>query len=174
MSFGFDVESFWTNRPKQKDTKRFLDPEDMLREAFQYFQWMDTHPLQEATQYHYKGSIVNGSVDKMRPYTLKGLAVFLGCSTKSIIETGKDPRFADAVEYLMDVIYTQKFEGAAAGLLAANIITRDLGLAEKSELTGANGGPIETKDMSARDLLAQRLAALTPDEAEDSAAGESE
>ena len=32
------------------------------------------------------------------------------------------------------VIRTQKFEGASAGLLNANIIARDLGLSDKTEL----------------------------------------
>lgn len=33
---------------------------------------------------------------------------------------------------------------------------------KKLEVTGADGGPIETKDVSARDLLADRLARLSP------------
>lgn len=33
---------------------------------------------------------------------------------------------------------------------------------KKLEVTGADGGPIETKDVSARDLLADRLARLAP------------
>lgn len=52
-------------------------------------------------------------------------------------------------------------------MLNAGIISRALGLADKREMTGANGGPIETKDVSARDLLAERLAALTQSDAED-------
>ena len=32
------------------------------------------------------------------------------------------------------IIYTQKFEGSAAGLLNPNIIARDLGLNDKQEL----------------------------------------
>ena len=43
-----------------------------------------------------------------------------------------------------EIIRTQKFEGASADLLNPNIIARDLGLADKSELTGAGGGAIET------------------------------
>ena len=44
-----------------------------------------------------------------------------------------------------EIIRQQKFEGAAANLLNANIIARDLGLADKAEITGRDGGPIETK-----------------------------
>lgn len=38
--------------------------------------------------------------------------------------------------------------------------------AEKVELSGPNGGPIETKDTSARELLANRIAALAAGSAE--------
>jgi hypothetical protein len=41
-----------------------------------------------------------------------------------------------------EIIRTQKFQGAAADLLNPNIIARDLGLSEKSEITGANGAPL--------------------------------
>ena len=44
-----------------------------------------------------------------------------------------------------DIIRTQKFEGASAELLNVSIIARDLGLADKSEHSGPNGGAIEHK-----------------------------
>lgn len=57
------------------------------------------------------------------------------------------------------VIYKQKFEGASADLLNANIISRDLGLANKTELTGKDGGAIAVKDASEDALIeeAKRL-----------------
>lgn len=60
-----------------------------------------------------------------------------------------------------EIIRRQKFEGAAADLFNPNIIARDLGLADKSELTGKDGGPIETKSENVTDLeLARRVAFL--------------
>lgn len=56
-----------------------------------------------------------------------------------------------------DAIRHQKFTGAAADLLNPMIISRDLGLADKSELSGPDGGPME---VSARDILADRLSRL--------------
>ena len=54
----------------------------------------------------------------------------------------------ETIERVQMVLYAQKFAGAAADLLNANIIARDLGLADKSELTGKDGGPVELKEMS--------------------------
>lgn len=174
MGFGTDVQSFWNSRPSQKDTKRFEDPEDLLRSAFAYFAWIDDHPLKEAQLFHYKGAISEGQLNKMRPYTINGLAVFLGLAVSSLHLYRKDPVLKEAMEYIENVIYTQKFEGAAAGLLNSGLIARDLGLADKAEITGANGGPIETKELSARELLAQKLAALAPKDAAAGTAGEPE
>jgi len=42
--------------------------------------------------------------------------------------------FLDIITHIETIIYTQKFEGAAAGHYNANIIARDLGLADKKEL----------------------------------------
>ena len=53
---------------------------------------------------------------------------------------------------------TRSLSGAAADMLNANIIARDLGLSDKSELTGKGGGPI--KIQSARDLTDDELAAI--------------
>jgi hypothetical protein len=43
----------------------------------------------------------------------------------------------------MDIIYTQKFTGAAAGFLNPNIIARDLGLKEHTDTTQRIGKELE-------------------------------
>lgn len=46
------------------------------------------------------------------------------------------------------VIYEQKFTGAAADLLNPNIIARDLGLADKKELSGGLALTVTPEDAS--------------------------
>jgi hypothetical protein len=71
------------------------------------------------------------------------------------------PDLRDVMEWAEDVIWQQKFSGAAAGLLNAAIVARELGLADKSELTGRDGGPIQTEDVTAdADAFTRRLAGL--------------
>ena len=53
--------------------------------------------------------------------------------------------FSEVTTRVDEIIRTQKFQGAAADLLNPNIIARDLGLADKSELTGKDGGPVEIR-----------------------------
>jgi hypothetical protein len=56
--------------------------------------------------------------------------------------------FHGVVTRVKDIIYTQKFEGASAGLLNPNIIARDLGLADKKVVDGTIHGADEMVIMS--------------------------
>ena len=56
------------------------------------------------------------------------------------------------------VIRSQKFAGAAADLLNANIIARDLGLADKNQVDHTTAG--ESLNRSATDLSDDELASI--------------
>jgi hypothetical protein len=73
--------------------------------------------------------------------------LFLDISRQTWNDYKKLPDFIAVTEQAENVIRSQKFGGAAAGLLNANIIARDLGLSDKTELTGKDGGAIETKEI---------------------------
>lgn len=177
MFNGPDDKPFWDRPFNGKATKQSPTVDEVWAKAREYFQWMDTHPLQEEQLFHYKGEVTSHAASKMRAYTWDGFAIFLGM-TKQGVQTWKNGDAGEDLKELMDyigqIIYTQKFEGAAANLLNSGLITRDLGLAEKRELTGANGGPIETKETSPRDVLASRLAALAENLGEDETPSESD
>lgn len=162
MPDDYDYESFWQRRKQVKNVGLLDNPDELVEAACQYFKWVTEHPLKESMLFHYKGAVRAHDRNLLRPFTITGLCTFIGVDQTRYREWAKEDKFKEAVAFINDVIYTQKFEGAAAGLLNANIISRDLGLAEKRELTGADGGPIETKELSARDILAERLAALAP------------
>jgi len=84
----------------------------------------------------------------MRAMTIFGLCIFLDIGRATWDEYRHRKDFLDITARVEAIIYSQKFEGAAADLLNPNIIARELGLAEKSEFTGKDGGPIETKNVS--------------------------
>lgn len=165
-----DNKPFWDRAFNGNADKKLPTVDEIWAKAREYFHWMDTHPLQEEQLFHYKGEVTAHSASKMRAYTWEGFAIFLGMTKQGVQrwrdgEAGDDVK--DLMEYIEQIIYAQKFEGAAANLLNSGLITRALGLAERRELTGANGGPIETKETSPRDVLASRLAALTANLGED-------
>lgn len=122
----------------------YVTPDDFLKAAADYFKWCEEHPIIEEQVNVWQGVAIRTELEKVRPFTKKGFATYLGISEnrlKSYLARGDE--WAEAAALVEQVIYTQKFENAAAGLLNANIITRELGLAEKQEVTGADGGPLE-------------------------------
>jgi hypothetical protein len=124
-----------------RKTPVYLTATDFLAGVAAYFKWCEDHPLLEEKVFMYKGGIVRANESRMRPFTKKGLASFLGMPESRLTgykRRGED--WSDAMEIVEQTIYTQKFEGADAGLLNSTIISRDLGLAEKTEVTGTEGG----------------------------------
>jgi hypothetical protein len=132
---------FWKLRSKHGRDKIFATPEIMWQAACEYFEWCDENPLIEVD---YKGKDADKvEMPRMRAYTLMGLCLYLGCGTgyfndfeaalaKKTDEISKD--FSTVITRIRDVVYNQKFTGAAANMLNANIIARDLQLREQSDV----------------------------------------
>lgn len=137
---------FWENRSKHGRDKIFSSPEILWEGASEYFEWCEDNPLTEQDWVGKDGDEVTKNL--MRPFTLSGLCVFLDCDEQTLKNYGTKEEYKDffgVYTRICQIIRTQKFEGAAVGLFNASIIARDLGLADKNELTGKDGGPIETK-----------------------------
>lgn len=116
----------------------FDTPEQFLQAAAEYFHWCEDHPLKEEQVFQYKGSVVRADRDKARPFTKSGLAVFLNIPQSRLNSYAKrGEEWEEAVELIEQAIYTQKFDNAAVNLMNATIISRDLGLADKQEVSSA-------------------------------------
>jgi hypothetical protein len=111
---------------------------------FEYFEWANDTPLKEDKLFAFQGEVTRDTIDLMRPFTISSLCIFLDISDQTLADYGKRDGFIGVVDNIKKIIYEQKFSGAATGLLNSNIIARDLGLKDKSELTGEDGGPIQT------------------------------
>tara|TARA_R110000796_G_scaffold16271_1_gene50802 strand:+ start:24 stop:512 length:489 start_codon:yes stop_codon:yes gene_type:complete len=138
---------FWKARSKHGRDKIFATPQIMLDAAFDYFTWVESNPLTK--QIIYQG-VVQGKEELLRAMTIKGLCIFWGVNTFYLndfvsnlnLEKEQDRDFSQVVNTIKEIIETQKFEGASAGLLNPNIIARDLGLTDKKELSGSVENPL--------------------------------
>jgi hypothetical protein len=139
---------FWEARSSHGRSPIFAKPDDLWSAVVEYFEWVEANPLREEKVFNGKDGIVRADIAKMRAMTISGLCIFLDIDRKTWDAYRERPDFLHIVTRAEEIIRDQKFSGAAADLLNANIIARDLGLADKSELTGRDGGPIETKDVS--------------------------
>lgn len=133
---------FWKARTKIGRDKIFKTPDDLWKAACEYFEWVEANPLWEYKVTQYQGCPVSMEVPKMRAMTIDGLCIFLGVNSKylyqfedSLDKSTEDGKvFSNIIEDIKQVIRNQKLEGAAADLLNANIIARDLGLRDKQEI----------------------------------------
>jgi hypothetical protein len=115
--------------------ERLYTPEELLATAKKYFVWCAEHPLYEHKAMQEKGKIKIVKIPKLRVFTYEGLTLFLGVNSNYIQQFRKTDtgEYSWVLAFIDSTIYSQKFESAAADLLNANIIARDLGLVDRSE-----------------------------------------
>lgn len=133
---------FWEARSRHGRNPKFNAPDQLWEACTDYFVWVEENPLWEDKLVTFQGLASHEPVAKMRAMTIMGLCTFLDIDQSTWREYGKKEGFSGVVTRTEQIIRDQKFSGAAADLLNANIIARDLGLAEKSEHSGPDGGPM--------------------------------
>lgn len=134
---------FWKLRSRHGMEKLFTTPQLMWEAACEYFQWCEDNPFIEVKPMVVSMGLAGSSVEMVeipvkRPYTLQGLCLYLDCSSSyfrvfKLNAKGENKDFLTIIEKIEETIYDQKFSGAASGFFNANIIARDLGLADKKE-----------------------------------------
>ena len=135
---------FWELRSKHGRDALFSNAEDMWNAAVEYFQWCEDNPLIEVD---FRGKEMQEvQLPKMRPFTFQGLCRYLDCNILYFNQFEariKDEKTQEAndlslvITRIRETIYEQKFTGAASGFLNPNIIARDLGLTDKTDVTTA-------------------------------------
>jgi hypothetical protein len=155
---------FWEARSTHGRHPIFKNPDDLWKACTEYFAWIEAHPLYEAEAFAYQGSVKLKKLPKMRAMTIPSLCIFLDISVTTWKQYREREDFQLVTSRVDDIIRPQKLQGAAAGLLNANIIARDLGLTEKTELTGKDGAPLELNitDADRAKALAVFLAKTMP------------
>jgi hypothetical protein len=150
----------WKARSTHGKEKIFSTPGLLWEAACEYFQWVDDNPLYEHEWKVVDKELTAVSNPKMRPYTLIGLCLYLVVNTayfrtfraqmdkkQDELEAGEQTaqvklqlqQIADyntVIHCIEETIYKHKFEGASSGFFNANIISRDLGLADKKQIEG--------------------------------------
>ena len=149
---------FWEVRTKHGRDRLFQTPEILWQACVEYFYHVEDNPLHEAKAFAFQGEVtIEKEIPMMRAMTMDGLCTFLDIGTSTWADYRDREGYSEVIEKAERVMRDQKFTGAAANLLNANIIARDLGLADKKELGGPDGGAIHIADMSEREI-ARRIA----------------
>jgi len=128
---------FWKLRTKHGRDRVFETPEILWEAACEYFEACEANPLYETD---YKGQMATEvNIPKMRAFSMQRLCLFLHVNTSYLNEfkrniptlaTELQADFSRVIKVIEETVYTQKFEGAAAGFLNANLISRELGMSD--------------------------------------------
>jgi len=130
---------FWMLRSKHGRDKLFASPELLWKAAQEYFKHTDKRKWVKKDWVGKDALKVERETET--PYTISGMCLYFDCSREwwNEFKNSKHEDFIQVITRIEQIIYTQKFEGAVVGAFNANIISRDLGLIDKSELTGKDG-----------------------------------
>ena len=148
--------SFWKQRSSHGRKPIFATPDDLWSAACEYFEWVEENPLRETKLFSYEGEIIEGEIPKMRAMTIQALCFFIGISRQGWSEYKAKQDFSEIVEEIEAVIFSQKFEGASGGFLNASIISRELGLADKQDIT-TNGQSLNKPSLDVSKLSDEQL-----------------
>lgn len=138
-------------------------PEALWEKAVEYFKWVQENPLAEEKVF---GSGYRTKVAKMRAMTIRGFCMFAHMATSTFQLYEKRKEYSVITARIRDVIFTQKFEGAAAGLFETNIIARELGLIDRRDVTSREEvvGKVKVDVSKLSETTLRELAAMQPEE----------
>lgn len=136
---------FWKLRSKHGVDALFTEPQKLWEAAVEYFEHTDARKWVKKDWVGKDAMEVDRETDT--PYTITGLCIYLGCQVnwwRSFKTTAvfEEKDFGAVYHRIDQIIYNQKFEGAAVGAYNANIIARDLGLRDGMNLATPPGETI--------------------------------
>lgn len=119
---------------------------------------MQKHQPGEESRRRVRDLVVAGSTQPM-------IAKVLGIAEKTLrlhYREELDTALEDAIGKVSGTLLRKALDGDTASMIFfLKVRGKDKGWSERLEHTGKDGGSIKTEDMTARDLLADRIARLT-------------
>ena len=126
----------WHARSSHGRRPIFDSAEQLEAACEEYLDWIADNPMVMAESVKFQGQGGLMAVPKLRAPTLRGMCRFLGINRQTWSNYRDKPDFFDTCESIEDAIYAHKVEAAAAGMMDAGFIGREIGLADKRELSG--------------------------------------
>lgn len=116
------------------------NPEHMIEEAIAYFDWAFNNPTPEKVIGWYEGAATEHTIYHPRALTIAGFCSYLGVGRNEWHRWKRErEELLPAMSWVEAQMFDQKFNAAAAGLLNANIISRELGLADTVDHRSTDG-----------------------------------
>lgn len=136
-----------------------ITPEQLFDLAVKYFTWAESNAIKAAETAAFQGVVTENLVHKVRVFTINGFCLFAGISASVVIKWRKDPGFAEVMEFVDTVVYEQKYQLAASGIVNPGFMGKDIGIDKPVEITQTNNN-VSTVDVeqfkdAVNDILGQ-------------------
>lgn len=129
-SFARHVGQGWGSL--KHNPRKFETQEELIELFMEYVEYMDTQSFYEDKAFTIGGKIEHTKLKRGGPLTLTSWLLYINLDMSNWYSNYRDNEdFAHAVKLIDMFIKDHKFRGAAAGVYNANIISRDLGLADR-------------------------------------------
>lgn len=109
-------------------SRHSMTPEHVHKLAISYFEWAESSAIKAAETAAFQGRVGESKVHKVRVFTWNGLRLFVGISDSVVTKWRKDEAYAPVIEFIDTVIYEQKFQLAANGIINAGFIGKEMGI----------------------------------------------
>jgi len=113
-------------------------PQALWKKAVEYVKWVAENPL-PAEKVFSNGKRLKEK--KLRAMTIQEFCLFAKITRETFNQYEKEKDYSDICLRIKDIFFNQKFQGAAADMFNHAIIARELGLADKTDIT-TNGKAI--------------------------------
>ncbi len=134
---GWEIEMSYLSIAPPWNRKVVDSAEALWKHFMAYIAESDDSPLKEQKAFSTKSGLVYAEVNKLRPYSIDAFLNFMGMAKSTWVKMRREETetlMVETMELIESVVSDQMFQGAAAGLLNANIVSRRLGLVEKTEV----------------------------------------
>ncbi|MBG6206255.1 hypothetical protein IWQ49_000902 [Labrenzia sp. EL_126] len=107
--------------------RKIASPEELLERFVAYADHTTANPYFKEISFKTESGVLREKVRVARPMSIAGFCTFLGVSSQAWrYWRAKRGDLAEATELIDNAVFAHKFEGAAAGIFKANIISREL------------------------------------------------
>ena len=143
----------WSNHKtaiSKNGTKSFKTPDELWAAACDYFDYIQKNPIIKK-EFIKTGPFAGTEVpvEVPRPFNWSGLNTFMtinGITTSLYRYRYNDGDayndYQPVIKLIDDIMFNQKFEGAVVGIFKENIIAREIGLADKNNVTVTQDQPL--------------------------------
>jgi hypothetical protein len=140
---------FWHMRSTHGRPRLYDNAADLEADCAAYFDWVEQNPRYREEVSFFQGVPTHTNVALRRVSSIGGLCLHLGIDNDTWLNWRKErPDLKDVIARADLAIATDQLEGGMAGEYNGVIVSRVLGLADKSELSGPGGRPIQTEDVT--------------------------